>query len=145
MIFISFLFVRDNGQLSGDVLVYRNPGLHFGDIHILKAVYVKELEDFIGNAKYGIFFSIKGQRSAAAEIANGDFDGDVYWVSRNRQVGSHPKISLFMYLIVGFFYSISQLVWSMLYKTKSIRNPLNGGTLLLTVPILARVLVIRYI
>lgn len=76
----------DNGQMSGEVLLYRNPGLHFGDIHVLNAVYVKELEDVIGNAKYGIFFSTKGRRSVASEIANGDFDGDMYWVSRNPQV-----------------------------------------------------------
>lgn len=82
----SFFFNRDNGQVSGNVLVYRNPGLHFGDIHVLEAVYVKKLEDTIGNAKYGIFFPAKGQRSVASEIANGDFDGDMYWVSRNPQV-----------------------------------------------------------
>ncbi|KAL3532522.1 hypothetical protein ACH5RR_006043 [Cinchona calisaya] len=78
--------ILDNGQISGEVLVYRNPGLHFGDIHVLQAVYVKELEDIIGNAKYGIFFSAKGQRSVASEIANGDFDGDMYWVSRNPEL-----------------------------------------------------------
>ena len=78
--------IRENGQISGNVLVYRNPGIHFGDIHILKAVYVPNMEFIVGNAKYGIFFSINGQRSAASEIANGDFDGDMYWVSRNPQV-----------------------------------------------------------
>jgi len=78
----------DNGQISGKVLVYRNPGLHFGDIHVLKATYVKALESFIGNAKYAIFFPCKGPRSLADEIAGGDFDGDMYWVSRNPQVGS---------------------------------------------------------
>ncbi|CAI9100431.1 OLC1v1025177C1 [Oldenlandia corymbosa var. corymbosa] len=78
--------ILDNGQISGKVLVYRNPGLHFGDIHILDAVYLKELEAFIGNAKYGIFFSTKGSRSVASEIANGDFDGDMYWISRNPQL-----------------------------------------------------------
>ncbi|KAI8021430.1 putative RNA-dependent RNA polymerase 3 [Camellia lanceoleosa] len=78
--------ILENGQISGQVLVYRNPGLHFGDIHVLKAVYVKALEDFVGNAKYAIFFSIKGRRSVGSEIANGDFDGDMYWVSRNPEV-----------------------------------------------------------
>lgn len=76
----------DYGHLVGDVLVYRNPGLHFGDIHKLTAVRVKELDEIVGNAKYAIFFSTKGQRSVANEIANGDFDGDVYWVSINSQV-----------------------------------------------------------
>ncbi|KAM7509580.1 hypothetical protein LguiA_020033 [Lonicera macranthoides] len=85
--------ILDNGQISGEVLVYRNPGLHFGDIHVLNAVYVKELEDVIGNAKYGIFFSTKGPRSVASEIANGDFDGDMYWVSRNPQLLKSFKAS----------------------------------------------------
>ncbi|KAM3321100.1 putative RNA-dependent RNA polymerase 5 [Capsicum chacoense] len=78
--------VLEHGQIYGEVLVYRNPGLHFGDIHRLLAVPVKNLGDIIGNAKYGIFFSTKGPRSAATEIANGDFDGDNYWVSRNPQL-----------------------------------------------------------
>ncbi|PHU09127.1 hypothetical protein BC332_20987 [Capsicum chinense] len=68
---------RDNGQVSGRVLVYRNPGLHFGDVHVMKARYVEELVDIVGDAKYGIFCFTKGPRSAATEIANGDFDGDI--------------------------------------------------------------------
>ncbi|KAG6770051.1 hypothetical protein POTOM_025718 [Populus tomentosa] len=78
--------ILDCGQLSGEVLVYRNPGLHFGDIHILKATYVRELEDFVGNAKYGIFFPRKGPRSLADEMSGGDFDGDMFFVSRNPQL-----------------------------------------------------------
>lgn len=72
--------------MSGDVLVYKHPGLHFGDIHVLKATYVEELVNFVGNSKYAIFFPTKGPRSVADEIANSDFDGDMYWVSRNPQV-----------------------------------------------------------
>lgn len=53
----------------------------------MKARYVEELVDIVGDAKYGIVFSTKGPRSAASEIANGDFDGDMYWVSINRKVG----------------------------------------------------------
>jgi hypothetical protein len=79
---------RDCGQVSGEVLVYRNPGLHFGDIHILKATYVRELEDFVGNAKYAIFFPCKGPRSLADEMSGGDFDGDMFFVSRNPQVSA---------------------------------------------------------
>ncbi|KAI8565476.1 hypothetical protein RHMOL_Rhmol03G0262200 [Rhododendron molle] len=84
--------ILDNGQISGDLLVYRNPGLHFGDIHRLKAVYVKELEEIVGNAKYAIFFSTKGERSVANEMANGDFDGDMYWVSRNPELLDSFKV-----------------------------------------------------
>ncbi|XP_023006718.1 probable RNA-dependent RNA polymerase 5 isoform X2 [Cucurbita maxima] len=78
--------ILENGQINGKVLVYRNPGLHFGDIHVLTAKYVEDLVPVVGNAKYGIFFSCKGPRSVADEIAGGDFDGDMYWVSRNSQL-----------------------------------------------------------
>ncbi|KAL2321324.1 hypothetical protein Fmac_030293 [Flemingia macrophylla] len=44
-------FLRENGQITGDVLVYRNPGLHFGDIHIMHAKYVEELESYVGHSK----------------------------------------------------------------------------------------------
>ncbi|MCL7051044.1 hypothetical protein MKW94_021514 [Papaver nudicaule] len=78
--------ILDNGQISGDVLVYKHPGLHFGDIHIFKATYVKELEEFVGNAKFAIFFPTTGSRSIADEMANSDFDGDMYWVCRDKQI-----------------------------------------------------------
>ncbi|XP_057863332.1 probable RNA-dependent RNA polymerase 5 isoform X2 [Cryptomeria japonica] len=83
--------ILDHGQVSGKVLVYRNPGLHFGDIHVLKAVYVEDIEKVVGDAKYGIFFSTQGPRSLADEIATGDFDGDLYWVSMNAEFLQHFK------------------------------------------------------
>ncbi|KNA06682.1 hypothetical protein SOVF_178750, partial [Spinacia oleracea] len=76
----------DQGQLSGPVLVYRNPGAHPGDIHVVNARYVEALKDFVGNAKYGVFFPSKGLRSMADEIAGGDYDGDMYWVCRNPEL-----------------------------------------------------------
>ncbi|XP_028781093.1 probable RNA-dependent RNA polymerase 5 [Neltuma alba] len=85
--------ILENGQISGDVLVYRNPGLHFGDIHILQATYVKELESFVGHSKYAIFFPCVGPRSLADEIGGGDFDGDMYWVSKNPQLLEYFKKS----------------------------------------------------
>ncbi|KAJ0515563.1 putative RNA-directed RNA polymerase [Helianthus annuus] len=85
--------ILENGQISGKVLVYRNPGLDFGDVHILTAKYVEKMEEFVGNAKYGIFFSTKGKRSVGTEIANGDFDGDLYWVCRNPQLLHYFKAS----------------------------------------------------
>lgn len=66
------------------MLVYRNPGLHPGNIHIVNAKYIESLKDFVGNAKYGIFFPTKGSRSMEDEIAGGDYDGD--WVSTNPEV-----------------------------------------------------------
>lgn len=56
---------------------------------------MKELEDYIGNCKFGIFFSTKGRRSVANEIGNGDFDGDLYWVSRN------PQVNIILYKMVS--------------------------------------------
>lgn len=78
--------ILDNGQLSGKVLVYKHPGLHFGDIHILTATYIDGLEKVVGHSKYAIFFPTCGPRSLADEMANSDFDGDIYWVSRNPQL-----------------------------------------------------------
>ncbi|KZV15097.1 putative RNA-dependent RNA polymerase 3 [Dorcoceras hygrometricum] len=85
--------ILHHGQVSGKVLVYRNPGLHFGDIHVMKAIYLKELEAIVGNAKYGIFFSTKGKSSAPYEMATGDFDGDMYWVSRNPELLKYYQAS----------------------------------------------------
>lgn len=78
--------VLANGQVSGDVLVYKHPGLHFGDIHRLTSTYIDGLERYIGNAKYAIFFPTKGPRSLADEMANSDYDGDMYWISKNPQL-----------------------------------------------------------
>jgi RNA-dependent RNA polymerase len=78
----------ENGQLSGDVLVYKNPGLHFGDIHVLTATHIPDLErKIVGFSKYCILFPITGPLSLAHEIASSDFDGDLYFISRNPQVG----------------------------------------------------------
>lgn len=100
-----FLPCRDQGPLYGPVLIYRNPGLHPGDIHVVNARYIKGLEEFVGNSKYGIFFPSKGPRSMADEIAGGDYDGDMYWVSTNTEVCS-------CFLFISCSYS-----WKMQRKT----------------------------
>ncbi|KAJ7973801.1 RNA-dependent RNA polymerase [Quillaja saponaria] len=56
--------IMEHGQLNGEVMVYRNPGLHIGDIHVCQATYV-----------------------------SGDFDGDMYWVCKNSQLLAHFKRS----------------------------------------------------
>lgn len=91
------LIYRDEGQLSGEVLVYKYPGLHTGDIHILQATYVPDLEEIVGNSKYAIFFPTVGPRSLADEMANSDFDGDMYWVSRNPEVCLHTVLVHFWF------------------------------------------------
>ncbi|KAE9600337.1 putative RNA-directed RNA polymerase [Lupinus albus] len=85
--------IHGNGQITGPVLVYRNPGLHFGDIHIMQATYMEELESYVGSSKFAIFFPCVGPRSVADEIAGGDFDGDMYWVSKNPQLLQYFKSS----------------------------------------------------
>ncbi|TVU21362.1 hypothetical protein EJB05_30992, partial [Eragrostis curvula] len=85
--------ILDEGQLSGKVLVYKHPGLHFGDIHVLTATHIDGLEEIVGDSKYAIFFPTSGPRSLADEMANSDFDGDMYWVSINTQLLKHFKPS----------------------------------------------------
>uniref|UniRef100_A0A0E0JF82 RNA-dependent RNA polymerase n=1 Tax=Oryza punctata TaxID=4537 RepID=A0A0E0JF82_ORYPU len=83
--------ILDYGQVSGDVLVYKYPGLHPGDIHVLKATYSSDIEQVVGNSKHAILFPTTGQRSLADEMANSDFDGDIYWVSLNPKLLEHFK------------------------------------------------------
>ncbi|KAF6165726.1 hypothetical protein GIB67_012623 [Kingdonia uniflora] len=76
--------IMDKGKIVGEVLVYRIIGLHFGDIHVLQATYVKELENIVCNAKYAIFFPTKGPRSLAAEIENVDFESNIIGTASDR-------------------------------------------------------------
>ncbi|KAK8696984.1 hypothetical protein V6N13_113150 [Hibiscus sabdariffa] len=85
--------ILDNGQISGKVLVYRSPGVHFGDVHVLTARYVDGLNEYVGHAKYAIFFPCDGPRSLADEMAGGDFDGDMFFVSQNPQLLDYFKVS----------------------------------------------------
>ena len=68
------------------MLVYKHPGLHFGDIHNLTAKHISGLEEVVGYSKYAILFRTSEKRSLADEMVNSDFDGDMYWVSRNPTV-----------------------------------------------------------
>jgi hypothetical protein len=81
--------------------VFKHPGLHFGDIHILTARQIDGLEkNFIGYSKNAILFPTSGQRSLADEMANSDFDGDEFWVSRNNMVSSF----LFVFINILFYH-----------------------------------------
>ncbi|XBI26024.1 hypothetical protein VPH35_050829 [Triticum aestivum] len=78
--------ILDNGPYCGNVLVYKHPGLHFGDIHVLTSRYIEDIHDVVGYSRYAILFPTSGPRSLADEMANSDFDGDMYWVSINEQL-----------------------------------------------------------
>ena len=67
------------------MLVYKHPGLHFGDIHVLTSRYIEGIEDTVGYSRYAILF-MSGPRSFADEMANSDYDGGMYWISINAQV-----------------------------------------------------------
>ncbi|XP_044975323.1 probable RNA-dependent RNA polymerase 3 isoform X3 [Hordeum vulgare subsp. vulgare] len=90
---LEIVSTRDHGPISGEVLVYRHPGLHFGDIHVLTATYSEAIQDLVGDSKYAILFPVSGPRSLADEMGGGDFDGDMYWVSRNPQLLKYFKPS----------------------------------------------------
>ncbi|KAJ3702282.1 hypothetical protein LUZ61_005987 [Rhynchospora tenuis] len=78
--------VSDEGQLSGDVLLYKYPGLHSSDIYKLQAVCLPEWEEIVGDSKYGIFFSTAGPCSLVDKMVNNNSGGDVYWVSQNPEL-----------------------------------------------------------
>ncbi|KAM0921102.1 hypothetical protein ACQ4PT_007013 [Festuca glaucescens] len=78
--------ILENGQYSGKVLVYKHPGLHFGDIHVFTSRYVEDIGDAVGHSRYALLFPTTGPRSSADEMANSDHDGDMFWVSINAQL-----------------------------------------------------------
>lgn len=81
---------RNGEKVIGKVLVYKNPGKHWGDVHIFDAVWDERLNPYVGPTKHAIFFSVRGNRPVVDEIANSDLCGDLFWVCSNAQL-----ISLF--------------------------------------------------
>ena len=67
-----------------EVLVYKSPGMHPGDLHKVAVRYPEALRQMISGSDpsrtHGVFFSTKGERSLADKIAGSDFDGDEYSV-----------------------------------------------------------------
>ena len=67
-----------------EVLIYGSPGMHPGDLHKVSVCYPEALREMICGTDptraHGVFFSTRGGRSLADEIAGGDFDGDEYAV-----------------------------------------------------------------
>ena len=67
-----------------EVLVYKSPGMHPGDLHKVAVRYPEALRQMISGSdpsrSHGVFFSTQGERSLADKIAGSDFDGDEYSV-----------------------------------------------------------------
>lgn len=73
--------------IEGEVLVTRCPCLHPGDIRLLKCVNKPELQ-YLFNV---VVFSSKGERPACNMMAGGDLDGDVYFVTWDRELLEHVR------------------------------------------------------
>lgn len=77
---------RNGDKVRGKVLVYKNPGKHWGDVHVFDAVWDERLNPYVGPGKHTIFFSVRGDRPVVDEIANSDLDSDLFWVCCNTEV-----------------------------------------------------------
>ncbi|XP_057753613.1 RNA-dependent RNA polymerase 2 [Arachis stenosperma] len=65
--------------LVGKVVVTKNPCLHPGDIRVLDAVYNEELEEM--GLRDCLVFPQKGRRPHPNECSGGDLDGDLFFLS----------------------------------------------------------------
>ena len=76
-----------NKILEQNIIVYRSPSLHPGDIKILKAVN----NSFLEHMKNVIVFSKKGERPVFNKMSGGDLDGDRYFISFNESLANKIK------------------------------------------------------
>ena len=76
--------------LEGEVYVTKNPCLHPGDIKILKAVnnevVYKNLSHMINVIVFSSLEDENDKRPVQNQISGGDLDGDVYYVSWNKDI-----------------------------------------------------------
>ncbi|XVF85598.1 hypothetical protein PTKIN_Ptkin17bG0129800 [Pterospermum kingtungense] len=68
--------------VKGDVVVAKNPCLHPGDVRVLRAVDVPDLYHMVDC----IVFPQKGKRPHPNECSGSDLDGDIYFVSWDRDL-----------------------------------------------------------
>ncbi|KAJ1267762.1 hypothetical protein BS78_07G082900 [Paspalum vaginatum] len=68
--------------IVGTVVVAKNPCLHPGDVRILEAVNVPELHHLVDC----LVFPKKGERPHANEASGSDLDGDVYFVTWDKNL-----------------------------------------------------------
>ncbi|CAK8563059.1 unnamed protein product [Lathyrus sativus] len=70
--------------IVGKVVVTKNPCLHPGDIRVLDAVYHEELEE--NGLKDCLVFPQNGPRPHPNECSGGDLDGDLFFVSWDKDL-----------------------------------------------------------
>nr|POF00746.1 rna-dependent rna polymerase 2 [Quercus suber] len=71
----------------GKVVVTKNPCLHPGDIRVLEAIYEVELEE--KGLVDCLIFPQNGQRPHPNECSGGDLDGDLYFISWDKDLIPH--------------------------------------------------------
>ncbi|KAF5442821.1 hypothetical protein F2P56_035439 [Juglans regia] len=72
----------NNYVIEGEVVVARNPSLHPGDVRVLKAVNVPALHHMVDC----VVFPQKGKRPHPNESSGSNLDGDMYFVSWDRDL-----------------------------------------------------------
>ncbi|KAK7291646.1 hypothetical protein RIF29_06956 [Crotalaria pallida] len=70
--------------IVGKVVVTKNPCLHPGDIRVLDAIYSEELEE--KGLRDCLVFPQKGHRPHPNECSGGDLDGDLFFISWDKEL-----------------------------------------------------------
>ncbi|KAG5056691.1 hypothetical protein AAZV13_05G032300 [Glycine max] len=70
--------------IVGKVVVTKNPCLHPGDIRVLDAIYSEELEE--KGLRDCLVFPQKGHRPHPNECSGGDLDGDLFFISWDKDL-----------------------------------------------------------
>ena len=81
--------------IEGEVFITKNPCLHPGDIRIVKAVNNEKVNNALKHMINVIVFSSNcenNERPIPNQISGGDLDGDIYFVSWNKNLLNNIKI-----------------------------------------------------
>ncbi|KAE9602620.1 hypothetical protein Lal_00049832 [Lupinus albus] len=70
--------------IVGKVVVTKNPCLHPGDVRVLDAIYSEELEE--KGLRDCLVFPKKGHRPHPNECSGGDLDGDLFFISWDKEL-----------------------------------------------------------
>lgn len=70
--------------IVGKVIVTKNPCLHPGDVRVLDAIYHEELEE--NGMRDCLVFPQKGHRPHPNECSGGDLDGDLFFISWDKDL-----------------------------------------------------------
>ena len=84
---VAVVIIGGTFRPPGEVLFYRSPGIHCGDVRkgrvVLPSEELKAVLGKLGPRDNSVIFSVQGKRSLADEQAGGDLDGDIFSVIWN--------------------------------------------------------------